>query len=180
MKKRQYVILSVVWATAISLLATSFFIYSIDFLINQIGYTIPEPRSTLGIAFHFPNNTANPIQGTVNTDDKQKSFQIAPNSHIQFNYVVLSYAGLEPLEDIVLYFDHVSEEIGFLNRSNQSYILPFEVDVGTMNINSHKTYGAILETPDKFGFYEIKGHVTSKQVSYSFRIILIVADRLGD
>ena len=80
----------------------------------------------------------------------------------------------------MLHFNHVSEEIGFLDLANQSYILPFEVDVGTMNINSHKTYGAILETPSKIGFYEIKGHVTSKQVSYSFRIIIIVADKLVD
>ena len=180
MKKRQYVILSVVWFTAIALLATSFYIYTIDFLINQIKYAIRETQSPLAVSFRFPNNTANPTANWVNTNNKQITFQIPPYSHIQFNYAILSLAGLEPLENVSLYFDQVSEEIGFLDLANQSYSLPFEVEVGTMKINSHKEYGAIIETPSENGFYEMKGHVTSKQVSYSFRIILIVADRLVD
>ena len=78
MKKRQYVILSVVWFTAIALLATAFYIYTIDFLINQIKYAIRETQSPLAVSFRFPNNTANPTANWVNTNNKQITFQIPP------------------------------------------------------------------------------------------------------
>jgi hypothetical protein len=83
--------------------------------------------------------------------------------------------GIAPLENVSLYFDRVSEKLALLGLANQSYPLPFEIKMGTINPNSGKDYGAIIETPAERGTYEMQWRVTSNQISYSFRIIINVA-----
>jgi hypothetical protein len=78
---------------------------------------------------------------------------------------------------VSLYFDAVSEHLALLGLANQSYPLPFEIDIGTMEPNSGRDYGAILETPVEEGTYDMQWHIASSEISYSFKIIInVVAD----
>jgi len=179
MNKRQYIILSIVWFTAIILLSVAFWTaatkLTLDFFTQSVQPSVTVTRSPLAVYFRFPNNTATPQYGTVSSNNRHITFHIPVNSHIEFNYYILSM-GKDPLKYVYLYFDYVSEEIGFMDLANQSYPLPFEIEVGTMEINSGKDYGAIIETPAENGICEMQWHVTSNQISYSFRIIIIVGD----
>jgi hypothetical protein len=179
MNRRQYVILSIVWFTAITLLSLTFWLAvvqpALDPFIQRLLPIGPQTRSPLGVYFRFPNNSASPQYGFVDSNSTRVTFQLPPNAHIQFTYSILSL-GVAPLENVSLYFDRVSEKLAFLGLANQSYPLPFGIDVGTISINSGKDYGAIIETPAEKGTYEMQWHVTSNQISYSFRIIIKVAD----
>jgi hypothetical protein len=46
-----------------------------------------------------------------------------------------------------------------------------------MEPNSGRDYGAIIVTPVEEGTYEMQWHVSSSEISYSFKIIInVVAD----
>jgi len=179
MNRRQYVVLSIIWITAITLLSLTCWVAvvqpALDPFIQRILQSGPQTRSPLGVYFRFPNNSASPQYGFVDSNNPKVTFQLPPKSHIQFTYSILSLGPVAPLENVSLYFDRISEKLGLLGLANQSYPLPFEIKVGTININSYKDYGAIIETPAEKGTYEMQCHVTSNQISYSFRVIIKVA-----
>jgi len=174
MNRRQYAILSIVWFTAIALLSLTYWVAVIQPAIDRA--TQPQTRSPLGVYFRFPNNSAIPQYGFVDSNSTRVTFQLPPNSHTQFTYYITSLGPAGSLENVTLYFDRVSDKLALLGLANQSYPLPFEIKVGTININSYKDYGAIIETPAEKGTYEMQWHVTSKQISYPFTIIIKVAD----
>jgi hypothetical protein len=174
MNRKQYAILSIVWFTAIALLSLTYWVAVIQPAIERVTY--PQTRSPLGVYFRFPDNSAIPQYGFVESNSTRVTFQLPPNSHVQFTYYIESLGPREPLENVTLYFDRVSEKLALLGLANQSYPLPFKIYVGTININSYKDYGAIIETPAERGSYEMQWHVTSNQVSYPFTIIIKVAD----
>jgi hypothetical protein len=180
MNKWQYVIISIVWFTAATLFSLTFWVAviqpALDPFVQHLMDTGPQTRSPLGVYFRFPNNTAIPQYGFVDSNNTRVTFQLPPNAHIQFTYSIMSLGPRDPLENVTLYFDQVSEKLALLGLANQSYPLPFEINVGTININLYKDYGAIIETPAEKGTYEMQWNVTSNQISYSFKIIIKVAD----
>ena len=133
-------------------------------------------RPPLQVYFRFPNNTATPQFGRVDNYHSFVIFQLPPEAHTEFTYHIINMGATDPIENITLHFDRVDQGLALLGLANQSYPLPFKIDVGTVNINHGKDYGAIIETPSESGTYEIQWHITSSEISYSFRIIIRVLE----
>jgi hypothetical protein len=174
MKRSQIIVLSIVWFVGIALLSVTFWVAIVQPGID--AYIQGVRRPPLQVYFRFPNNTAIPQYGSVDNYHTQITFQLPPKSHTQFTYHILNMGAADPLENVTLYFDSVSEKLALLGLANQSYPLPFRIDVGTININLGKDYGAIIETPSEAGTYDMQWHITSNELSYSFRVIIRVSE----
>jgi hypothetical protein len=174
MNKKKLAVLSTVYAIAIVLISISFWQAMVQPALQNIMQIIPQTRSLLGVWFRFPRNSTYQY-GFVSSNITQVTFKLPPNSHTQFSYVIESL-GTTPLHNVSLYFDMVSERLALLGLANQSYPLPFEINIGTMEPNSSRDYGAIIETPAKEGTYEMQWHVNSSEIAFSFKIIINVAN----
>ncbi len=172
MKQSQLIILLIVWSVGFAFLSLAFW----DAVVQpQIYVFIYGTRRPLNVYFRFPNNTAKPQFGSVNDYHPFVFFELALNSHTPFNFDVSNMGAMDPIEDIALYIDSISEKLTLLSLTNQSYSLPFRIDVGAIEINQYKDYRAIIETPSELGTYEIQWHITSNTMSYSFKIIIRVS-----
>jgi len=173
--KKKLAVLSTVWAIAIALISVSFWQAMVQPVLQNMLQIIPQTISPLGVWFRVPSGSTSQY-GFVNSNNTRITFKLPPNSITQFSYTIKSLRST-PLHNVSLYFDAVSERLALLGLANQSYPLPFEISIGTMEPNSGRDYGAIIVTPVEEGTYEMQWHVSSSEISYSFKIIInVVAD----
>jgi len=130
----------------------------------------PTQYMPLLVGFSVPREDGT-YQGTnvgIENDTLAK-FNLPANSHTQFTYDIVCKTA-EPQHNVTLRFDSVSEQLSLLALQNQTYPIPFEIQVGTVEVNSPQTFAAILETPAQEGVYEMQWTIASDQTSYSFTI----------
>lgn len=96
------------------------------------------------------------------------------SSPVIFLYAIEN-GGESPLHNVAIHFDEISDRLSLLSQANESYPIPFNVQIGTLNQSVNAWYGAILKTPTEEGSYELQWHVTSDEVSFAFRVIIAVS-----
>jgi hypothetical protein len=110
-------------------------------------------------------------------NDKVASLKLPTNSHIEFNYLVACGGNARYTQhNVTLYLDYVSEGLQFLDKQNQTYIIPNENEIGTMEINTAKQFEAFIETPTQKGIYQMQWHITSDNTSYPFIVRIWVTE----
>ncbi len=175
MNKKKIVVLSTVYTIALVLISISFWQAMVQPVLQNILQVMPQTFSIspLTVWFRIPSNSTYQY-GFAIGNDTQVTFKLPPNSHTQFSYTIRNLRST-PLHNVSLHFDAVSERLALLGLANQSYTLPFEIRIGTMEPHSSRAYGAIIETPAEEGTYEMQWHVNSSETTYSFKIVINVA-----
>ncbi|MCW4045660.1 MAG: hypothetical protein NWE94_09115 [Candidatus Bathyarchaeota archaeon] len=173
MNKKKLAVLLAVYALAFSLIVVSVWQAVVQPVLQKIIQLIPQ-TSPLSVWFSVPTDHATQY-GWATSNNTQVTFKLPPDPHTQFSYTIRNI-GSAPIHNVTLHFDAVPEQLALLGLANQSYPLPFEIELGTMAPRSSRGYGAIIETPAAYGTYEMQWHVSSIETTYSFKIIINVAE----
>jgi hypothetical protein len=113
--------------------------------------------------------------------DRVARFDLPANSQIEFNYHIACGGNARITQNnVTLYLVSKSNELGFLDAKNQTVVLPFKQDVGSMEINSGRQFTATLQTPSQAGTYQMQWRITSDHTDYSFLVLSRVGGITAD
>jgi len=145
-----------------------------SFLVHYSASLAERHRPTqympLLVGFSVPLEDGTYQGATVGIEnDTLAKFNLPANSYTQFTYAIVCKTA-EPQHNVTLRFDSVPEQLSLLALQNQTYPIPFEIQVGTVEVNIPQKFAAILETPAQEGVYEMQWTITSEETAYSFTI----------
>ncbi len=140
---------------------------------------IPEP---LIVTFGSTDDRGESYEWNITSLIPAGSLVTPTSTKTEINYSISAIAfdensNIDRLTNVKLGCDYVSSNITFYDAQGQPHDIPFEIDIGTMELGDTKAFSGFLEVPCyNPNMYKMDWHMSSDQTSHSFVIYVNAHD----